>query len=307
MKISAVLDSAARGLIPFASTIRRLKRRGLPYTDNVGNSYYCIDHGIRQIRALSESGVRIEGARVLEFGCGWLPLIPLLFSLAGAREVVMTDIDHLMDDQTVALAKQRIAERASDICEGLGCTPTEIDATLRSFSPNYQAPWNPYSHPTDDIDILVSRAVLEHVPAQDLERLFPRFLRILVPGGVCCHIVDNSDHWEHKDKSLSRVNFLRYEEREIIWRLAQLNVQSFQNRLRHSDYLSMLQKAGFMIVADHGEPDPASIKAIATMRVAKPFLNKRPDDLCTLESLIIARKPDATLTSSETARHVPDV
>jgi hypothetical protein len=59
----------------------------------------------------------------------------------------------------------------------------------------------------------------------------------------------------HKDRSLSRVEFLHYEETGLVWRLAQLNEQAFQNRLRHSDYVKMIADARFRIILAEGEPD----------------------------------------------------
>jgi hypothetical protein len=291
MRTSAVIKSALRGSIPFSAAIRQTKRRIISYEDNIDNSYYCIEHSVRQILALRRNGATVEGAKVLEFGSGWLPLVSLVFAVAGAREIVLTDIEHLMDEGTISLAKQRVFEKADYICDNLDVSRARLEAALRSFTGIYRVPWRASRHPADDIDILVSRAVLEHVPRDDLEILFPEFLRILVPRGMCCHVIDNSDHWEHRDKTISRVNFLRYEESDLLWRLAQMNVQTYQNRLRHSDYIGMLERSGFAIADDIREPDSAALATLATFEVASPFRDKNPADLCTLESLIVAQKP----------------
>jgi len=48
---------------------------------------------------------------------------------------------------------------------------------------------------------------------------------------------------KHQDKSLSRVDFLRYED-GLYWKLACFNPHAYQNRLRHSDYIGHFRKHG---------------------------------------------------------------
>ena len=217
MKFHHLADAAVRGSIPFSSTLRELKRRLAPYEDNPGNSDYCITNGLEQIGALREAGVHIRDADVLEFGTGWLPLIPLLFHLAGARRLVLTDVTRLMDEHTIAKARALIMGRIGDV-SGVLQQPAEVlEARLHMpLACDYLVPWDPESHPAASVDIVISRAVFEHVPEDELRSALAQFHRILRPGGVMCHIIDNSDHWQHRDRKLSRVDFLRYEETDLV-------------------------------------------------------------------------------------------
>jgi hypothetical protein len=104
-----------------------------------------------------------------------------------------------------------------------------------------------------------------------------------------CHLIDNSDHWEHTDKSLSRVDFLRYD-REILWRVANLSQQHYQNRLRHSDYARLFQDHGFEILMADGEADPASLRDLEVLPLAPAFRNRNPSDLAILISLFVVRR-----------------
>lgn len=142
------------------------------------------------------------------------------------------------------------------------------------------------------MDLVISRATLEHVPEDQLRVFLAQFHRILRPGGATCHLIDNSDHWQHDDKSLSRVAFLRYEETDWVWRLAQMNTQGFQNRLRHSDYRALLEEAGFRTVLAQGTPDPKCLDDLRSLPLAARFRGKPAEDLAILTSLYVAVKPD---------------
>jgi SAM-dependent methyltransferase len=292
VKTTQLAAMALRGLIPFQPTLRRLKRALSPYQDNRANSNYCITNGLEQLAALRGAGVPVAGATVLEFGSGWLPLIPMLFHLAGARRLILTDIERLMDARTEAMARARITARLDDIAAALATPREALLARLDSFAADYRAPWNPEAHPAEDVDLVISRATFEHVPEDQLRFFLAQFHRILRPGGATCHVIDNSDHWQHKDAALSRVAFLRYEETDWVWRLAQVNTQGFQNRLRHSDYRALLQQAGFRIVLAHGAPDPHCLADLRTLPLATRFRDKPAEDLAILTSLFVAMKPN---------------
>ena len=65
------------------------------------------------------------------------------------------------------------------------------------------------------MDIVISRVVLEHIPPAQLRCLHDDFARALRQGGIVSHVVDNSDHREHRDKRLSRIEFLRVSRNDL--------------------------------------------------------------------------------------------
>lgn len=296
MKTTQLAAMALRGLMPFQPTLRRLKRALSPYQDNRANSNYCITNGLEQLAALRGAGVPVAGATVLEFGSGWLPLIPMLFHLAGAGRLILTDIERLMDARTEAMARARVIARLDDIAAALATPRETLLARLDSFAADYRVPWNPEAHPAEDVDLVISRATFEHVPEDQLRFFLAQFHRILRRGGATCHVVDNSDHWQHRDASISRVAFLRYEETDRVWRLAQVNPQGFQNRLRHSDYLALLEAAGFRILRAEGRPDPQCLEDLKRLPLASRFRGRPAEDLAILTSLFVAVKPGPAIT-----------
>lgn len=298
MRRTVVLKSVAKSLIPFLPAARRLKRRIVPYQDDPGNSRLALANGLQMIGLLRSADARIRGD-VLEVGSGWVPVIPLLFHLCGARRVVMTDIERLMDAQTIERARQVVGAELGRVARELGLDEAEAAARLRSgFDPDYLVGWDSARHPAGSVDVVVSRAVLEHVPPPAIEAWTADFSRILRPGGVMCHVIDNSDHWEHHDKTLSRIDFLRYED-GLFWRLACRDPQAYQNRLRHSDYLALFRRHGWTAVVDEGTPDEKCLRDLRTLPLASPFRGRDPRDLAILSSVFVLRR------TSEVGRAAP--
>jgi len=286
----SVIKSAAKAILPFGNELRRVARALKPYHDNPENTNLAITQGLGQIRMLRSVGANLSGT-VLEFGSGWVPAIPLLFHVAGAHETVLTDVERLMDSRTIDIARQRVRARAGEVAEVLGITELEVRQRVdRGFAPRYLVPWDSAAHPSESVDVIVSRTVLEHVPVPALEQFLHQFCRILRPGGRMYHLVDNSDHWEHIDKSLSRVNFLRYQD-ELIWRLSCVNTQMYQNRMRHSDYASLFQRNGWTVDLSEGDPDLKALSDLATLPLAPLFAGRDVTDLAVLTShFILSRR-----------------
>lgn len=288
MRHMDVLGSVVKAIIPFQPQIRRLKRRLQPYTDNADNSNYCVIQGLEQIRLLQAAGVNLE-CDILEYGSGWLPIIPLLFRLAGARRLILTDMEQLMDDHTIERAAEVILENLPAVSTFFGTNQRMVrDCLYTVFRPDYLVPWSAHQHPTASVDLIISRAVLEHVSPVALEDTFHEFGRILRPDGHMCHTIDNSDHWEHVDKSISRLDFLRYD--GLYWRLACLNRQAFQNRLRHSDYLKLFARHGWTAVVAEGVPDPTSLYDLMKLPLAPQFVHYDHDDLAILTSTFVLQR-----------------
>jgi SAM-dependent methyltransferase len=162
---------------------------------------------------------------------------------------------------------------------------------LRALRLTYLAPCDcrKLDMPGGSIDVITSRAVLEHIPPAVITDIFKESLRVLKPGGAACHFVDNSDHWEFEDKTISRTNFLQFS--DSVFRLTCLNAQHYQNRLRHSEYVDGLQATGFDLVRAEREVDMKSVATLKQMSVDRRFLKFGVEDLATITSYLLALKP----------------
>jgi len=107
------------------------------------------------------------------------------FSLCGARKIIMTDQNRLCSSSTVASAINSLSRNRELIVSGLGldrdrvtslldCAPLEMDRVFRHFRLEYIAPCGCVRLPVADcsVDLVYSRAVLEHLPPSLIEGAF---------------------------------------------------------------------------------------------------------------------------------------
>jgi SAM-dependent methyltransferase len=282
-----LVKRAIKSVLPFQSRLRQMKRKLLPYSDTQSNGLMALTAGLYQIGLLRRAGATLTGD-VLELGAGWLPIVPLLFHIAGARRLIMTDIERLMDSGTIEQARRLIGDNLAAVADAFG----EREADLRSrlgqpFSYRYLVPWSPSEIASGSVDIVVSRAVLEHIPPDQMETYLHEFRRILRPSGLMSHNVDNSDHWQHQDRSISRLNFLRYDG-GLLWNFA--SALGYQNRMRHSDYLALFERTGWSPVIAEGEPDARCLDDLRALPLAPAFSGRDHRDLAILSSNFVLRR-----------------
>ena len=104
-----------------------------------------------------------------------------------------------------------------------------------------------------------------------------------------CHVIDMSDHFEHGDKSISRVNFLKFG--KFVWALTGLNPQNYQNRLRHFEFVEMFQSAGFELIEEIAEPDAGALESLKEITICKRYSRVPHEQLAILTSLLLVRNP----------------
>jgi SAM-dependent methyltransferase len=299
-------------LLPFQRQLRGLKRRVTGRSHKI-NEQSVYGGGFAQISFLANAGLDVRGRDILEVGTGWYPVIPLMMRLAGARQVILTDVDALMDLETLNAAVRFLLERKADLAERLHITLAEIEEQLRhpqegdfddvlaKMGMTYAVPFD-YKQTEVRVDAVISHTVLEHVPPRVIEELSRDWRRVLRPGGLISHGVDHSDHRATVDARLSRIDFLRYSDQ--LWNLLHIDNT---NRLRHSDYIAMFGAAGFEIVFEHVYIDPTSQDALSKIPLAARFQGMDPDDIATTWSNIIARPvpacDDARCHREKTDRH----
>jgi hypothetical protein len=246
------------------------------YSPDVDNLQTTLENYARIVRMAQSHGRGIVGARVLEIGSGWFPLIPVLLCQDGASEVVMTDVTPHFDPITfqAALAFMRQHYSAS---EAVGRVQRFEDLPLR-----YLAPFDPQTLADGSIDLVVSRTVLEHIPPGIIVDLLRALKPKLAPGGRMVHLVDHSDHLQHIDRSLSPVQFLGWSERRhslVNWLTGE-----GENRLRHHEYPPLFRSAGFKVLAEEGEVHAAALASLATVGLVPPWDRMQPEQLAVLVS-----------------------
>lgn len=259
---------------------------------------------------LRRAHVPVADLEILEIGSGWHPALPLCFSLAGVRSCRTYDIVRHMSPELTFRMLDRLEAHLPKIADAARLNKHRVewayaelklaktlDDLLRRARVHYMAPGDAAATGLAEgsVDMVYSNSVLEHVHPQILPRLMTESMRILRPGGVAAHCVACNDHYAHFDRKISFVNFLRYG--EGMWKLWN-NDLNYQNRLRKSDFLSIVNEAGFEVVQLNTTVRKGVREALAGMKVAKPFQRYSMEDLETTSVDFIARKPDQPLVLS---------
>ncbi len=296
--------NTCKALTPFHQRLRELKRSRTAYVADAPNELVTVEQGLLQIDWIGAER-RVDSATVLEIGTGWEPLIPILFSLAGAKRIYTCDQNRLCAIAGVQAAFQCMRRHKALIMERLDLSDAafekalavNLDAGLETLLDQlritYLAPCDCRQTPLPDgsVDAVVSRAVMEHIPPEVIRSIFADSFRLLSPSGLMCHIIDNSDHWQHVDRSISRVNFLKYP--DWLFRWTCINDQDYQNRLRHPEHVRLMTDNGFVVAREECEPDPASLAALGSLRVDARFAGFTREELAVLTSTLLVRKPES--------------
>ena len=248
-------------------------------------------------------GVRVQGLRLMEVGTGWFPTIPICYSLVGAGHCTTYDLNrHLSDDLTMRMLQglegllDRIAQAGGVPADAVHQRYKGLQAAtnaaelLRLARVDYRSPADASQSELADnsVDIVFSNNVLEHVPPEPIRRILDEGRRILKPGGLSIHSVNCGDHYAYFDKSITFVNYLTYSAEE--WKFWD-NDLLYQNRLRPSDFIAMVERAGLEVPLAFHKPHPRSLAALPALTIATEFQHYSPEQLCAESIDFVGRKP----------------
>lgn len=229
--------------------------------------------------------------RGYEFGAGWHLGVAVGLAGLGVGEQTLVDREALAHPNLVRYTIDELCRRYPDSSRLQDASGADDLATaLDGLGITYRAPVDARATglPEGTFDFMTSTSTLEHIPASDLDDLLLECNRILRPGGVFSAMIDYGDHYAGFDRSITRLNFLRYSPRR--WRLYSPPLQ-YQNRLRHSDYVAHVERAGFTLVEVSTLPVQAQASSwVRHTSVDPSFRHYDLDDLVIGDSHIVAVK-----------------
>lgn len=234
-----------------------------------------------------------------EFGAGWDLLIPLAYYGVGVNRQILIDIRPLLRP---ALLNDAIARlRRLTAREQLTLTrppsqpvprsrPAAVAALRELYGIDYRAPADARASqlPLGAVDCITSTNTLEHIPPGEIAEILAECRRILRDDGIVSFRIDYQDHFSYFDARISAYNFLRYSPRA--WTRYNPSLH-YQNRLRHSDYVRLVEDAGFDIVEAHcTEGSADDFATLANLTLDRGFRHYAPRDLAIRNSLLVLRK-----------------
>lgn len=265
--------------LPFGRLLRVTKRRLVGYRPNPANLSDTLKNWSQMRAALSHTGGSIEGATVLEIGTGWFPTIPILQCLQGAKHVYMSDLHAHLDDVSFAATLDflRRVDPAEPRLRGI--------RSRKDLPLTYLAPFDVNTLADGSIDLVTSRTVLEHIPPDELVRLLKSLRPKLSARGRMVHLVDHSDHLEHADKSISKINFLTWPEHRHAW--VNRLTREGENRLRHHEYPPLFALAGYRLLLEQDKIHEPTRQLAKSLPLQWRFAAMTPEQLATMSSLYV--------------------
>lgn len=263
--------------VPFGRALRRSKRRLFGYEPDPSNLRDTLAALAQMRQALATLDRSFSNASILEVGSGWFPTIPVMLCMDGARQVLMSDLNPHMDAVTFA-STLRFLQQVHPQDARLASVRRMEDLPL-----SYLAPFDVAAIPDGALDYVVSRTVLEHIPPAGLRSLFTALRPKMASSGLMLHLIDHSDHLEHSDKSISKINFLTWSERKHA--LVNALTREGENRLRSHQYKDIFEDCGYEEVLVTREVHPPTRVAAASLKLAAPFSAMAPEQLAVLSSL----------------------
>lgn len=251
-------------------------------------------------------GGEIQNAAIVEVGTGWVPVVPLLLSLLGAREVHTFDLHRHILPTLVTRALQWMRRNRHEVAKVFSprCTEEAVgqfaqarlekcqsaSEILMASRIYYHAPWDATATqlPAHSVNIHYSVSVLEHVPQTTIHGLLREARRLLTDGGLSIHLIDPSDHFSHHDRSISSINMLQFD--EGMWQRISGHYLAFHNRLRVPDYELIFRNCGFDILSCVSNVDERALTLFRDgFRVSSKLAGYSAEDLCRRDILLCAQ------------------
>jgi SAM-dependent methyltransferase len=233
----------------------------------------------------------LNGKQLLEYGPGDVPGVALLMIAHGAKCVICVD----------RFALVSMTQKNADILLEL---LWRLDNSARARAAEcFLQPGNPFSgfNPEriryliqpdglsklkDEVDLVFSRAVLEHV--NNLDATFADMARALKADAILLHQVDLKSHGLHRRNPL---DFLTWPPALWSWMHSHKGVP---NRWRVNRYRDVMQRSGFeTLLLRPTDVVESSVVHEVRPHLASPFKALSDDDLSWLGFWLIGRKTGA--------------
>lgn len=268
-RLLALFDLLGRDVLYFVQ--KHVTRRAVVALPNIPTAWHFHEEVLG----------RYAPKRLIEFGAGKNLGQNLFLSRPGLRQQVV-DLNAMLDltlvNHVIAILSERYGRSNLKPVSSI----EELEAR---YGIAYRAPvdMTATDFAAGSFDICISTNTLEHIPVPVLQAILVELRRILKPGGIVSAQIDYTDHYAHTDKSISKLNYLRFSEAE--WRRHNHRC-FFQNRLRHNHYHQLFTDAGFGIV----QQEAARPCDLLPPKLDPTLLTGDDSDLCKL-GLWVLRNP----------------
>lgn len=216
---------------------------------------------------------------VFEFGAG-KNLAQNLFISDIVTNQIVVDLNPMIDFALVDNVRSQISDLVALKSQ------SEISSLdeLSLYGIEYRAPYDASKTDFTDksLSACISTNTLEHIPKDSIKAIFSELFRTLKDDGIVSAKIDYSDHYAHTDKSISLLNYLKFD--EGAWKRYNHDCH-YQNRLRHRDYVEIFNRCGFVVIEEELSYAEDSIPA----EIAEAFSDKDATWCATSAHLILKK------------------
>ncbi len=242
-----------------------------------------------------------------EVGTGTVPLVPLSLFLLGCKKTISVDLNPYINDLMFKqclryminnekhirnlFGEKVVNERLKTLIEHLISNEYSRKNILELCNIEYQSPMDARKTKLNDssIDFFISKNVFEHIPKSELQDIIIEANRIVKPNGLFINHIDYIDHYSYSDKSINKINFLKYSDKQ--WNFYAGNKYAYTNRMRHSDFIDLFKILNHQIIEEQPETNNDILEKLNSnlIYLDKKFKDKSCQDLSIMSAWIISR------------------
>ncbi len=274
------------------------------------DAFEWFEAGSIVVKWVRSAGQDVAGKRFLEVGTGRHLCVPAGLWLCGAAQTVTVDLNRYLSEPVAAECLGYLRENRDEIWEMFGeeaLTPRfeeryrrlttfsgRLPELLQLINTTYIAPADATSLDVPDrsFDFHISHVVFEHVPPETIRKILDEARRVLIPQGLLVHIIDASDHFSHTDPSITKINFLQFDDRE--WDRWAGNKFMYHNRLRGYQHISLFEEAGIRILRQSRTVDERSLDALRSgFQLDDRYRDVAPEELAVTNFVVMGAFADS--------------
>lgn len=189
----------------FPNTIGNLLYHFLQNMTNkltIENKIHSTNETYQKVRSiLIKNNIKLESIKIAELGSGWVPILPYQLILDGKVNRVDTyDINEHYNLKLIKELNEYYSKQYTFEVE-------EKNKYSLLKGVRYFPKTNICNGKVRDIDLVLSRFVLEHVPPNKITEIHDFLFSNLKSGSYILHLISPSDHRAYSDSSLSLQDF----------------------------------------------------------------------------------------------------
>lgn len=233
---------------------------------------------IKSWTLIIEAGFEPKNKVFFETGTGRTPIVPIIFWLLGAKQIITMDLNPYMKKELVEDSIQYLFDNEDELRILFNNYLDEqrfvklsnyyknnvfnLDELLTLCSIKYIAPGDATNTgiASNSIDFHTSFTVYEHIPEKVLTQIIKEGNRIVKNEGLFINAIDYFDHFMHFDNKISSINFLQYSDYE--WNKYAGNRYMYMNRLRHDDFIELFHNANHKILLEETVVDKKALELL---------------------------------------------